>query len=257
MAGRYDVVFGTGHRELRNGDHAWRSSQLDKACQWLRDAGTRYAVSGLALGFDSDWADAALNAGLKLCAVIPFTGQPDRWNRQQKARWERLRAAAIREHIAGEVPDGIPARQRGAVINGLMTKRNTFGVERSTAIITDWEPGRFDGGTSATLRTAVGHARPGLHLNPVARTVTFHLPALADLEAYALVHTTCRHVARVATKAAIDEQLAGLHRAGHHNWRVRRARPHEVPGHCDDCLQELAEGALSTIGRPELLTVMA
>ncbi len=249
----YRVVCGTGPRQLTLGDPDWLAGELPKLCTWLRDvAGTSWCISGLALGFDSDWAEAVLEAGLRLCVAIPFEGQDSRWTRAQQQRYARLRAAAHRVHVVGVVPDGLEPRERGPVVNRRLFERNVFMLDHSTAVATGWEPGRFDGGTNAALRVAADRGMPGVHLDPVSRTVSFALPGRDQLEGFALYSTTCRHVTMIGTRAAVTDRLAGLHRAGHQHWQMRRAKPREQrEDGCEVCLEELAWAALTVIGAPE------
>ena len=256
MTDDFSIVCGTGHRELRDGDHTWLTEQLTAVCAWLRDeAGTRWCVSGLALGFDSDWAEAVLDAGLRLCVAIPFEGQDARWNRKQKARYAQLRAAATREHVVGRVPADLTGKQLGAVVNQRLAQRNLFMLDHSTAVVTDWEPGRLDGGTVQTLREAAQRGMPGLHLNPVDRA-WLDLPTLDQLTAYALESTACGHVSLVSTRDLVDARYATLRAARMSGWRVRPARPHEARHDgCADCLEQLAIAALGVLGVPELVRV--
>lgn len=242
----FDVVGGTGHRQLSDAaDQAWLQASLVKGCDWLRRIrGTRYVISGLARGFDMDWAEAALEAGLTLWAAIPFEGQEARWTKRDQARYAALRAAAARVRVTGHLSEDLPAKSRSAAVNTLLHKRNRVIVERSGALLTGWEPGRLDGGTAATLRIAATLGMPGIHVNPLACRVRHELPALADLEAFTLHHTVCGHVGHVGARAVIEARHADLRAAGHYSWRVRPARARETHGaSCADCIGELADAA--------------
>lgn len=258
--GPYDVVAGTGHRELLRGDPAWVRDQLAKACVWLRDVkGTRYAVSGLALEFDMDWAEAALTARLELCVAIPFEEQAAKWKPEQQERWRRIRAAATSEKVLGGIPPDLPPKYRSSVVNSLMAARDRFMVDHAGTVITDWEPGRLFGGTTNTLIYAAERRKRGIHLDPVARAVRHALPALADLKAFTLVSTACKHIAMVDTRARVDARLAGLHAAGFDSWKVRAAKPYETcKDSCADCIEQLAHGALAgSLGAVEPVGVLA
>lgn len=206
-------------------------------------------MSGLALGFDMDWAEAVLDAGLTLWVAIPFEGQPARWPKAQQARWARLRKAAARERIVGTVPDTIEPRQRSAAVNRLMFKRNTTMLDVTGAVVTVWEPGRLDGGTTGALLEANKRGMPGVHLDPVNQRVHFQLPTRADLEAHALHHTRCGHVAFVGTRRDAFDRLAALHTADRPDWKLRPAKPRETwQEGCDTCADDLLAAAVAALG---------
>lgn len=245
----FDVIGGTGHRQLTDAaDGAWLQASLVKGCDWLRRIrGTRYVISGLARGFDSDWAEAALEAGLTLWASIPFEGQDARWTKRDKARYAKLRAAAARERIIGSIPDDLPTRNRSAAVNALLHKRNRHILGHSGALLTGWEPGRLDGGTAATLLAAARAGMPGIHVDPIARKVKHSLPGVEDLEAFTLYRMVCGHLAAVDVRAVVEGRHAQLRAAGHLSWRIRPARPREAPGaSCPDCIGELADSVTAT-----------
>lgn len=245
----FRIMAGTGHRDLHTGDHAWVAEQLPRACTWLRDTGTQYGISGMALGWDMDWAEAILDAHLKLCIVIPFEQQPDRWSRANKTRWTKIRNAATREHIRGTVPADLTGHRRGAVVNRLLFERNIFQCDHATGLIALWEPGRLTGGTAGCLlyATQTRHL-PGIWLDPVNRRVNMHLPEPADLERFTLINTRCRHIAIVTTRTIVERRLTELTAAGHRDWRIRHAQKHETHDDgCDDCLEQLARSAQAAV----------
>lgn len=246
------TVSGTGHRELHTGDTAWVAEQLPQACAWLRDvAGTRFGVSGLARSFDMDWAEAILDAGLKLCVAIPFEDQPARWTRADKARWHRLRAAAHSEKIVGHIPADLPTSRRGAAVNAALFKRNRFMLDRSDAVLALWEPGRMSGGTAGALLEAAKRRLPGVHLDPIARKVNFELPGPDQLQPYVLQRAGCGHIATVSTWAIAAEGYDELENAHFVSWHVRPARPRETADNgCDTCIPELAAAATARLTAP-------
>ena len=243
---------GTGHRELIDGDPDWVAEQLPKAAVWLRDtAGTRVGISGLALGFDLDWAEAILEAGLTLWVAIPFEQQAARWKAADQARWNRIRAAATRERVIGHIAADLEPRYRSAAVNRLLFKRNTTMLDFGQAVLTVWEPGRLDGGTAGALLEAAKRQIPGVHLDPVTRRVNFHLPARADLERFALYNTSCGHIAYVGVRAETLMRLAALTAARCPAWQIRKAKPRESwHDGCPDCLVDLAAAASNRVHVP-------
>lgn len=100
----------TGHRVLQDKEHV--TGELTRLAQKLRDEhSTTVAISGMALGADTLWAQAALSARLELHAYIPFEEQSCLWSQHQQQTWRRLREAAAREVLIGELDARLaPAR---------------------------------------------------------------------------------------------------------------------------------------------------
>lgn len=232
----WPVVCATGHREVPAGTEPWVRAELGRCAAWLREQGTRYAISGMARGVDLWWAQAALDADLALCAAIPFAEQTDPWSKPDRAEWQRIRALATREHIVGELPAGVGPRQRSAAVNRALHARNDFMLDRSTAVVAVWERGKLDGGTHSALVKAARRRMPGVWLDPAAQVVAFELPDLADLLKYALYHGICGCIAATGTQHDMELLRAAHQDAGLHHWRLRPARPREaaVTG-CSTC----------------------
>lgn len=96
---RFGRVALTGHRRqhLDASQQAWVREELGRVAVRLRDEfGCRVAMSGLATGADTWWADAALAAGLNLWAYVPFEEQARNWPPDDQAHWRHLLATAAR-----------------------------------------------------------------------------------------------------------------------------------------------------------------
>jgi len=92
----------TGHRSLEPSEAAFAKAELARLAGKLRDHhGTTTAISGMALGADTWWAEAAVDAGMELWAYIPFEAQSDRWPEADRERWAGLRSRATREVVLG------------------------------------------------------------------------------------------------------------------------------------------------------------
>ena len=93
----------TGHRPSHL---PWGSNELDPRCRALKqelsyrlkgiyDAGYRHFICGMALGCDMYFAEAVLklkkeHPDVSLEAAIPCGGQPERWSKAQRERYNRL-----------------------------------------------------------------------------------------------------------------------------------------------------------------------
>lgn len=101
---RFVRVALTGHRpQSYTPDQIdWIKRTLLVVAHGLKDRhGTAVAISGMALGADQWWAEAALEAGLSLWSYVPFEAQSERWRPEDRARWQDLRSSASREVVLG------------------------------------------------------------------------------------------------------------------------------------------------------------
>lgn len=171
----WTVVGATGHRPQH-------LQHLVGACRWARDEAARVAVkvrdgygcttaiSGLALGWDQWWAQAALDAGLDLWVHIPFEGQPDRWTAGDRQAWADLRARATKETVYGTNP--VDTRQA----TRLLMARNHGMIRNSDAMACLWIRDKTTGGTWSAVRRIKTTGMPAIHLDPATRTVRLGLP---------------------------------------------------------------------------------
>lgn len=153
----------TGHRRagLSADGAAWVRDTLPEVARGLAGRyGTTEAISGLALGSDTWWARAALDAGLELAAYLPCPQQADRWHPDDRAVWADLRRAASREVVHSPV-------YSVSALHG----RNAAMLADCDALVGVHDPSVTTGGTATVLRRAHFLRRPVLHLDPVARTV--------------------------------------------------------------------------------------
>jgi len=148
----------TGHRpqHLSPAARAWLPGELARIVARLRDEnGTTTGVSGMALGADMWWAEAVLAAGLKLWAHVPCPQQADRWSAADRRQWERLLQQAWKVTLYGD-----------AYSVDLFGERDEGMVKVSDAAVAVWNPAKRRTGTFKTLRFAVEHGLPVVHVNP-------------------------------------------------------------------------------------------
>ena len=145
----------TGHRPSKL---PWRDREEDPQCIELKrkiydvcyalyESGARRFICGMSNGSDFYFCEAVLAlrshyAGIVLEAAIPCPDQSERWNRADRARYERLCAACdIRTVLA-------PAYTRRC-----MMQRNRYMVDASTWLIAAYNGS--PGGTRNTLDYAI------------------------------------------------------------------------------------------------------
>jgi hypothetical protein len=161
---QWERVALTGHRSLSIAEYGFAGGELARLAVKLRDEhGTTTAISGMAVGADTLWADAALQAGLQLWAYIPFPQQEAdrRWTHEDRAHWAHLRSRAEREVVLGTSYDV-----------RLLHARNDAMLRDSDLLIAVCDPLRTVGGTAATLKKARKAGKPIIIVDIAARRTT-------------------------------------------------------------------------------------
>ncbi|MBW4690039.1 MAG: DUF1273 family protein [Komarekiella atlantica HA4396-MV6] len=140
------IIAGTGHRPEKLGGYKDEVfTRLIALCSAsLKKMQATEVISGMALGFDQALAIAAIELEIPLVAAIPFKGQDDKWQQQDKERYEDIlfRAKQIvyvdkttkysTEHV------GYSAEK--------MQKRNEYMIDNCTEVLA-----LFDGSASGTV----------------------------------------------------------------------------------------------------------
>lgn len=123
----------TGHRPDKLGNDYDYKGPYSRAIYnalvlLLRDIKPTKVISGMALGADTIWANAAINEGIPFIAAIPFEGQERKWFEQSKRLYKTLLKAA--SEIVVVCPGGYAAWK--------MQKRNEWMVDHSDMLIAVW-----------------------------------------------------------------------------------------------------------------------
>lgn len=137
----------TGHRTIPSGMSDYLFRRIKDGVNYLYLQGVRTFLAGGALGFDALAAEAVIECrkehrDIRLVIVIPCRDQAARWSAEQRARYERINAAAdevicLAEHY----------------YRGCMHDRNRYMIDNSRACICYLT--EQTGGTAYT----VGYAR--------------------------------------------------------------------------------------------------
>lgn len=153
MTGTWPSVMCTGHRTLAPAPARWAWRTLRAIVADLPDQhGTREAICGMALGADQTFGFAALAAGMRLAAYIPYPQQAERWHQCRAADWNMLRRCAdpTRERVFGDL-DSVVEDDRRALAVRLLHARNDGMITDADAAVVVWD-GRRKGGTWSAVQ---------------------------------------------------------------------------------------------------------
>lgn len=126
----------------------------------LQDRNPTQAISGMALGVDTIFAQEALNLQIPLLAAIPFNGQECKWpTASQKLYHEILQNALTTLHVVCD----------GGYNSAKMQIRNEYMVNNCDVLVAVWNG--MQGGTLNCVRYAEKQQREGqqleiIYLNP-------------------------------------------------------------------------------------------
>jgi uncharacterized phage-like protein YoqJ len=89
------IIAGTGHRpkfcpcQYDHG-HPWLRTLKLNLARSLRGLDVKNVISGMAIGFDTWLAQAALDLEIPVHAYVPFKGQEEAWPKESRREYERI-----------------------------------------------------------------------------------------------------------------------------------------------------------------------
>lgn len=142
-----DRIMGfTGHRKIR-GTFVTRSQKerlMELGCAAIERYVPDAVISGMALGWDTAVARAAIEMGVPLIAAVPFLGQELKWAEWSQDEYAGLLARAKEVVIVCE----------GGYAPWKLQKRNEWIVDHCTDLFALWDGGT--GGTANCVKYATG-----------------------------------------------------------------------------------------------------
>lgn len=167
-ADRWVRVALTGHRpkDFTDEEFWWVRDTLTSVMKRLHEQhGTQVAISGMALGSDTWWAQSALTERVPLWSYVPFEAQAEKWPSEDQRTWRGLRSLAQREVVLGQ---GYDVR--------LLHARNELMIRDADLLVAVHLPAKTTGGTVSAIRKARAEGKTLLRVNPTAREVTLVPP---------------------------------------------------------------------------------
>ena len=153
----------TGHRPklMTSDEQLWAQKELKKTLKRLQMFhGIQEVISGMALGADTWWAEAAVEFGLPLASYVPFEAQADVWSNEDKKIWKNLRNAAHREVVLGTNYDV-----------KLLHARNDAMIKDADLCVALWKESLNRGGTYSAVMKIRKQGKPLVLLDPERKTI--------------------------------------------------------------------------------------
>lgn len=150
------IVAATGHRPAKLGGYS-RAAQDRSYClarAWIEQHRPAAVISGMAQGWDTAIADAAIDTWTPLICAIPFDGQHRAWPEPAQRRYSEILLQAA--EIVVVSPGGYSA--------AAMQRRNEWMVDRADGMLALWDGS--SGGTGNCLRYAWAIGKPVVNLWP-------------------------------------------------------------------------------------------
>lgn len=125
------ILAGTGHRPDKLGGYSLAASAqwTGVAEQLLQALQPERVISGMALGWDTYLARAAIRLGLPLMAAIPFNGQESRWPAESQHIYNRILDQAT--EVVVVCGGGYSAEK--------LQRRNAWMVDRCDFLLCCWD----------------------------------------------------------------------------------------------------------------------
>lgn len=139
------ILAATGHRPQKLGGYSEAVYQrlVDLATMVLTKHQPIQVISGMALGWDQAWCEAAIRLNIPVVAAVPFAGQESKWPAASQTRYHHLISQCAEVVVVCE----------GGYSPAAMQKRNLWMVDRCDKVIALWD------GTTGGTHNCVMYAR--------------------------------------------------------------------------------------------------
>lgn len=151
------IICATGHRPQKLQDNWGQYSSLTLprltklAAKYFELTQPEVVISGMALGWDTAVALAAIKQGIKLHAYVPFNGHHARWKQDSQDTFHLiLSKATVVSYPKGE---DVKRLRTSLEVSKLLMNRNTDMLNASDRVVALWN-GDNKGGTADAIRKA-------------------------------------------------------------------------------------------------------
>lgn len=139
---------GTGHRPDKiGGQETQVRSAIFRRLLHYKGMELRGVITGMALGFDTWWAEEALTLNLHVIAAVPFPNQEARWPEADKARYYAILPRCSTHFIQFR-----PPRDYAQAVDWLQ-QRNEWMVDRAWGVVA------CHNGTSGGTQNCINYAK--------------------------------------------------------------------------------------------------
>lgn len=144
----------TGHRPPKLGGYGEPvySMIYELACKFLAEHRPDKVISGMALGWDTAVAEAALYLGIPLVCACPCESQPTQWPWKDQQKYQAILAQA----------DSVAVVSPGPYAAYKMHLRDQWMVDHCDTLIALWDGSKS--GTGTTVRYAAVEMKPVINL---------------------------------------------------------------------------------------------
>jgi len=160
------IICGTGHRPDKLGGYSKDVLRglIEVADRWLERNPPSMVISGVALGWDTALAIAALRRSIPTKAYVPFEGQDSKWPEESRRRYRK---------ILSKCQSTVFASIHGYT-STCMQFRNKLMVDDSELVLALWN-GEEKGGTWNCIRYAREKGRTIVNLWEKYRVPEFEI----------------------------------------------------------------------------------
>lgn len=145
------IICATGHRPNKLGGYGENahSRLVSVAHEYLATLQPLAVISGMALGWDIAFAEAAHRLHIPVHAAIPFAGQESKWPAASRIAWQRL----------VDVCASVTVVSSGGYSAHKMQVRNEWMVDRANRVCALWD------GSAGGTNNCLSYARTKGHVS--------------------------------------------------------------------------------------------